>query len=178
MVPIHIWCSNHCQSLEKFDKNFQAFTQNKSCYSVPIVHCSLRRLSTDHLVRISYAILQNRESPNLQVLVLTDRDDRLSNENYLTNSIQTICGLADFCSGTSILCIDLLNESSPRSREVKLKLKTIVESSSRNYIINLGAKLEPSDYLVNDELSEFGRRKLQRSLIKAITEFPTSALLE
>ena len=139
---------------------------------------NLRRLSNEQLVRISYNILQNRESPNLQVIVVTDRDDRSSNDLYLTNSIQAICGLAEFCSGTSILCLDLITESTQRSKETKSKLKSIIEASSRNYIINLGSKLEPSDFLINDELSEFGRRKLQRALLKAITEFPTSALLE
>ena len=177
MVSVHIWCQNNC-SLQNYDNYFQRFTEGRTRFNKPIIHKSCSKLNNDQLTRINYSILNQRETPNLQILIVSNNDFQAINEHWLPGTIRTLCGVAEFCPGTSIVCLDLITEETLQRREVKERIRRIFALSLRHFYVDLGQHLDQTDLSTNQCLSEVGIRKLTRSLTKLITRIPANAFLE
>ena len=178
MAHLHIWAQNNFQGIRAFGRTFQRVTEGKSKFEVPIIHQSTARLGNEQLSQCNYAMLRHRETPNLQVIILSDNDYRIEPTSWLSNSIRTLVGIAEFCPGTAILCISLLSDRNYYIEEEKVRIRQIIESSPKHFFVDIGGELEPSDLSQTRYLSEMGVRKVTRILLKVIMGTPVSAFLE
>jgi hypothetical protein len=178
MVSVHIWCQNNCQGIQNFDKYFQKFTEDRTRFNTPIIHRSISKLSNDQLTKIIYSILNHRETPNLQILIISNNDFQALNEHWLPGSIRTLCGVAEICPGTSIACLNLITEENLQRREVKERIRRIFALSLKHVYVDLGQDLEQTDLSPTQCLSDMGIRKLTRALIRVIMKLPANVFLE
>jgi hypothetical protein len=174
MVPIHIWSQNNCQGLNNFDSHFQRFTEGRTRYQNPVLHQSPVRISNEQIVRINYSMLDHRETPNLQILIISNDDFQISSPNWLPGSIQTLFGVAEICPGTVLVCVNLLTDE---NTEVREKIKRIFAQPSRHFHVDLGQDFGPADLSSHRCISELGARKLKRMLMKVITRMPSGVFL-
>jgi hypothetical protein len=178
MVSVHIWCQNNCQGIQNFDKYFQKFTEERTRFNTPIIHKSFSKLNNDQLTKITYSILNHRETPNLQILIISNNDFQALDEHWLPGSIRTLCGVAEICPGTSIICLNLITDDSLQRKEVRERVRRIFASSFKHFYVDLGQELEQSDLSTTQCLSDIGVRKLTRSLIRIILKLPASIFLD
>ena len=178
MAQLHIWAQSNLQGIKSFPRTFQRFTEGRSKFETPVIHLSTSRLGNEQLTKFNQVILRNRELPNLQVIIVSNNDFRPEQESWLSNSIQTLCGVAEFCPGTAILCISLITEDNPQITEERRRIRHLIESSPKHFFVNLGRELEPTDFSATRCLSEIGVRKITRILLKLITGTPISVFLE
>ena len=177
MVSVHIWCQNNCP-LQNYDNYFQRFTEGRTRFNKPVIHRSYTKLNNEQLARINYSILNQRETPNLQILIISNNDFQAQNEHRLPGSIRTLCGVAEICPGTSITCVNLITEDSLQKKEVKERIRRIFALSSKHFYIDLGQDFDQDDLSADQCLSDIGIRKLTRSLTRLITKIPANAFLE
>lgn len=172
MVSIDIWHTGKSAGIAGFDKYFNKFTEKRTRYFTPVLHSDWAILDKSHLVKISQTIIEKRETPNLQIIIIADDDYRRSDGFWLTNSIQTICGVADFCPGTVIILISILSENSQHLIECRERLRQIIDTFRQHIFVDFDKKLEQTDYGLNQYLTEIGVRKLRKLLLNRILALP------
>lgn len=177
MTSVHLWCQNGFPNLREFPSRFRQFTANQRRFHQPVVHVCAEQLNNDQVARINYCILNQRELPNLQIILLGNRDINCRDSTWPSRIFRTLCGIAEICPGTSIVCVSLVSHETEMRARVKREIREALESRLNNYFIDLGRELSESDFDALGCLSDVGTRKLHRTLLKIITGMPQTAFL-
>ncbi len=177
MTSVHIWCQNGFPNLREFPTKFRQFTASHRRFNTPVIHVCSEKLGNDQIARINYCILNQRELPNLQIVLLANRDVNCPDPSWPGRTFRTLSGISEFCPGTSIICVSLINHETEIRERIKREIRDAMEFRLNNYFIDLGRELTDTDFDSPNHLSEVGSRKLHRTLLKIITGMPMTAFL-